>query len=47
MAAEFDGVAEVWFRSEADLMEAMGSEEMAELGPKLLTDEQNFIDHTR
>ncbi len=45
MADAFDGVAEVWFESEADLMEAMGTAEMAELGPTLVADEQNFIDH--
>ena len=47
MMEEFDGVAEVWFESEQDLMEAMGSTEMAELGPKLVADENNFIDHAR
>lgn len=47
LAEEFDGVAEVWFESENDLMEAMGSTEMAELGPKLIEDENNFIDHSR
>lgn len=47
MAEEYDGVAEVWFESEEDLMEAMGSAEMAELAPKLMDDEQTFIDHAR
>ena len=47
MAEEFDGVTEVWFESEADLMEAMGSAEMAELDPKLFDDENNFIDHAK
>ena len=47
MLDEFDGVAEVWFESEADLMEAMGSEEMQELHEALLSDEKNFIDHTK
>lgn len=47
MAEAFDGVAEAWFESEQDLMEAMGSTEMAELGPKLVADENNFIDHQR
>ncbi len=47
MTEEFDGVAEVWFDSEADLMEAMGSEDMMELGPKLMADENTFIDHSR
>ena len=47
MKEEFDGVAEVWFESEQDLMEAMGSSEMAELAPKLVADENNFIDHSK
>ena len=47
MTEEFDGVAEVWFDSEQDLMEAMGSQDMAELGPKLVADENNFIDHSK
>ena len=47
MADEYDGVAEVWFASEADLMEAMGSEGMQKLGEALMADEQNFIDHSR
>lgn len=47
MAEEFDGVAEVWFESEKDLMEAMDSADMTELGPKLVEDENNFIDHSR
>ena len=47
MLEEFDGVAEVWFDSEEALMTAMGSADMAELGPKLVADENNFIDHSR
>ena len=47
LAPEYDGVAEVWFESEADLLEAMGSEGMQELGPKLVVDENNFIDHAK
>ncbi|MEM8638805.1 MAG: EthD domain-containing protein [Cyanobacteria bacterium P01_G01_bin.54] len=47
MMAEFDGVAEVWFESEQDLMEAMGSTKMAQLGSKLVADENNFIDHAK
>ena len=45
MMDEYDGVAEVWFESESELMEAMGSEEMARLGQVLIEDEQKFIDH--
>ena len=47
MQAEFDGVAEVWFESEQDLMEAMSTPEMQELGAALLEDEANFIDHSK
>ncbi|MEP4432295.1 MAG: EthD domain-containing protein [Paracoccaceae bacterium] len=47
MQPEFDGLAEVWFASEDDLMEAMGSEEMQELSAALLQDESNFVDHKR
>lgn len=47
MRAEYDGVAEVWFESEADLVEGMSSPEGQQLGAALLTDEQNFIDHTK
>ncbi|MEM9111692.1 MAG: hypothetical protein AAGC72_16955 [Planctomycetota bacterium] len=32
---------------EADLMEAMGTPEFAELGQALLDDESTFIDHAR
>ena len=47
MQDAFDGVAEVWFDSEQDLMEAMGTDEFAQLGQALLDDESTFIDHTR
>ncbi len=47
MQEEYDGVAEVWFESEEALMTAMGSDAMAELGPKLVADENNFIDHSK
>lgn len=47
MQPEYDGVAEVWFDSEADLMEAMGSAEMQQLSEALLKDEANFIDHSK
>ncbi|MEM9530894.1 MAG: EthD domain-containing protein [Pseudomonadota bacterium] len=47
MAPEYDGVAEVWFESEEDLMAAMGSDAMAELGVALLKDESRFVDHAR
>lgn len=47
MQPEYDGVAEVWFKSEEDLAEAMGSAEMETLGAALFEDESNFIDHAR
>lgn len=46
MMDEYDGVAEVWFESEADLAEAMGTQEMADLGAILMADEETFIDHS-
>jgi uncharacterized protein (TIGR02118 family) len=46
MMDEYDGVAEVWFESESDLIEAMSSDEMVKLGKVLMEDEQNFIDHS-
>lgn len=47
MRPEFDGVAEVWFESEQDLMEAMSSPAGQELSAALLQDESNFIDHSK
>lgn len=47
MLPAYDGVAEVWFESEQDLMEAMSSPEFQELGPVLMEDENKFIDHSR
>ena len=47
MMPAFDGVAEVWFESEQDLMEAMGSPEGQKLGMALHEDEKNFIDHSK
>ena len=47
MLPEFDGVAEVWFESEEDLMEAMNSAEGQKLSAALLKDEGNFIDHSK
>lgn len=47
MQPDYDGVAEVWFESEQDLMEALGSNEGQQLGIALLKDENNFIDHSK
>ncbi len=47
MLPEYDGVAEVWFSSEEDLMAAMSSPEGQQLSAALLEDEGNFVDHSR
>ena len=47
MLPEYDGLAEVWFESEQDLMDAMSSAEGEKLGAALLEDEGNFIDHSK
>ena len=47
MLPEYDGVAEVWFSSVEDLMDAMSSPEGQQLSATLLKDEENFIDHSR
>ena len=47
MLPEFDGVAEVWFESEQDLIEAMSSPEGQTLSAALLEDEGTFIDHAK
>ena len=47
MLPEYDGVAEVWFESEQDLMEAMSSPKGQELSAALLQDESNFVDHAK
>lgn len=44
---EYDGVAEVWFESEEDLMAAMNSPQGQHLSAALLEDEANFIDHSK
>ena len=47
MLPEYDGVAEVWFESEEELIEAMSSPEGQKLSAALLEDERNFIDHAK
>ena len=47
MQPEYDGVAEVWFESEAAMMAGMSSPEGQKLGAALLEDEGNFIDHSK
>lgn len=47
MAQEYDGVAEVWFESEEELIAAMSSAEGQKLSAILLEDEAKFLDHAR
>ena len=47
MQQEYDGVAEVWFESEQELIAAMSSPEGQEISAILLKDESNFLDHTK
>ena len=47
MQPEYDGVAEVWFESEEELMAGMSSPEGQKLGAALLEDEGNFVDHSK
>ncbi len=47
MLPEYDGIAEVWFESEEDLMQGMSSSEGQKLGAALLEDEGNFVDHSK
>lgn len=47
MLPEYDGVAEVWFESEKELIEGMSSPEGQKLSVALLEDEGNFIDHSK
>jgi uncharacterized protein (TIGR02118 family) len=44
---EFDGVAELWWKSEAELAEATSSEAGRRAGAALLEDERRFIDLAR
>jgi len=45
MQPDYDGVAEVWFDSEEEMVAAMSTPEGQELAAALLEDEQGFIDH--
>ena len=47
MLPKYDGMAEVWFESEEELMEGMSSPKEQKLGAALLEDEGNFIDHSK
>ncbi len=47
MQPEYDGVAEVWFESEEELVQAMSTPEGQKLSIALLEDEKNFIDHSK
>ncbi len=45
MMDEFDGVAEVWFDSDTEIMDGVSNEDIISIGDILLEDEQRFIDH--
>ena len=47
MLPEYDGVAEVRYESEEELIEGMSSPVGQKLGAALLEDEGNFIDHSK
>ena len=47
MKPEYDGVAEVWFESEEELIQGMSSPEGQKFGAALQEDEGNFIDHAK
>jgi uncharacterized protein (TIGR02118 family) len=47
MLPEYDGVAEVWFESEEDMLAAMSSPAGQKLSAALLEDEGNFVDHSK
>lgn len=47
MQLAYDGVAEVWFESEAALMQGMSSPEGQQLAAALQEDEGNFINHAK
>lgn len=47
MLPEFDGVAEVWFESEEELVAVMSSPEGQKLSVALQEDEESFIDHSK
>ena len=47
MQPEYDGVAEVWFESEEELVAGMSSPEGQKLGAALLEDEGKFVDHSK
>ena len=47
MAQEYDGVAEIWFESEKEFVDAMSSPEGQKLGAALFEDEANFLDHAK
>jgi uncharacterized protein (TIGR02118 family) len=44
---EFDGIAELWWKSEADLAEGTATEAGRQAGAALLEDERKFIDLPR
>ena len=47
MSEEYDGIAEIWWKSEEDCIEATSSPEGQKLRTVFLEDEAKFLDFTR
>ena len=47
MSEEYDGIAEIWWKSEEDCIEAISSPEGQKLRTVFLEDEAKFLDFTR
>jgi len=47
MSEEYDGIAEIWWKSEEDFIEAISSPEGQKLRTVFLEDEAKFLDFTR
>ena len=47
MSQEYDGIAEIWWESEQDFIEAIGSQEGQKLRTVFLDDEAKFLDFGR
>ena len=44
MTREYDGIAEIWWESEADYIAGLSSAELKARGPEFLAAEQEFVD---
>lgn len=47
MSEEYDGIAEIWWKSESDFIEAISSPEGQKLRTVFLDDEAKFLDFSR